>query len=538
MPPILITILSAVATGLIALVFGYVFGRSSGAAAGRAKGQAEEQDKLKDLQAKLESEIATTKSEFATLKDKTRKEVEVEFQAALAREKRALDEELARRRKDVQREEDRYREDQKKLADRERRYDDKERSLAQKEKNNERERENLAKEKTRITALIEEQQKKLEELAGLSRDEAKAILLKTVEETARREALQVLKNVEEETKVEAKKIAQKIVMQAIQQIDLPQVIEETSVTTIELPSEDLKGRIIGREGRNIRAFEIASGVDLIIDDTPEAVVLSSFDPVRRAIAAIALKKLIEDGRIHPARIEKMLETAQDEILKVVDEKGQEAAAKAGCATMHPELIKYMGRLHFRTSYGQNILNHSVEVSNIAGRMAAELGLNVEVAKRGAFLHDIGKALPGEANQSHAIEGADLCKKYGEKPLVVNAVASHHEEVPFESMEAVIVLLADAVSAVRPGARRESIEKYLKRLEKLEEIGKSFEGVKECYAISAGREMRIIVLPDRIGDLEMTQLAKDIARRIETEVTYPGQIKITVIRERRAVEIAK
>ncbi|MGH8104382.1 MAG: ribonuclease Y [bacterium] len=526
------------AVGLLALVLGYVFGRSSGASAGRIAGRAEEQQKLKDLEDKLEKEIATTKAEFATLKDRMRKEVEIEFQAMMARERRALDEELSRRRKEVQKEEDRYREELKKVAEKERRFEDKERSLWQKEKNNEKEKENLAKEKTRIDALIVEQQAKLESIAGLSREEAKAMLLKSVEETARREALQVLKNVEDETKAESKKIAQKIIMTAIQQIDLPQVIEETSVTTIELPSEDLKGRIIGREGRNIRAFEIASGVDLIVDDTPEAVVLSSFDPVRRAIAAIALRKLIEDGRIHPARIEKMLETAQDDILKVVDEKGQEATTKSGAAGLHPELVKYMGRLHFRTSYGQNILNHSVEVSNIAGRMAAELGLNVDIAKRGGFLHDIGKALPGEANASHAIEGAELCKKYGEKSLVVNAVAAHHEEVPFESMEAVIVLMADAVSAVRPGARRESIEKYLKRLEKLEEIGKSFEGVKECYAISAGREMRILVLPDKIGDLEMTQLAKDIARRIEAEVTYPGQIKITVIRERRAVEIAK
>ncbi len=468
-----------------------------------------------------------------------RQQVMEEYQTTLAKEKQRLEEEISRRKKEVEREESRYREQAKKSAEREKRLDERERALWQREKNMEREREAQAREKSRIEALRKEADKKLEFIAQLSREEARAILLKQAEEEARMESLAILKRVEEETRQESQQIAQKIITMALQQCDLPQVVEDTSVTTVALPSDEMKGRIIGREGRNIRSFEMATGVDLIVDDTPEVVMLSCFDPVRRQVAAMALKRLIQDGRIHPARIEQTISWAQSEVDKTMQMEAEKAALEAGVHNLHPEILKLLGRLYFRTSYGQNVLWHSVEVAKIAVRVASELQLDVEVARRGALLHDIGKALDSsDSDAPHAVAGGKFAEKYGESARVANAIAAHHEEVPFESSEAVVVLIADSVSALRPGARKESIEKYLQRLKKLEEIVRSFQGVRECYAVSAGREIRIIVEPDQIGDAEMVQLSRDVARRIEREVTFPGQIKVTVIREKRAVEIAK
>lgn len=388
-----------------------------------------------------------------------------------------------------------------------------------------------------IQKLHQQQIAELERLSGLSRDEARELLLRNIEKEARHEAAQLIKDIENETKQEAEKRAREIISRSIQRYAADHVAE-TTVSVVSLPNDEMKGRIIGREGRNIRALETLTGIDLIIDDTPEAVIISGFDPVRREVARIALEKLIADGRIHPGRIEEMVNRAQKEVDAHIKEMGEQATFDTGIHGLHPELVRLLGRLNYRTSYGQNVLKHSLEVSHLAGMIAAEIGADVKLAKRGGLLHDIGKAIDHEVEGPHVTIGADIAKKYRESPAVVHAIAAHHGDIEPESVEAVLIQAADAISAARPGARRETLENYIKRLEKLEEIADSFQGVDKSYAIQAGREIRIIVKPERVDDALASQMARDIVKRIENEMEYPGQIKVTVIRESRAVEYAR
>ncbi len=405
-----------------------------------------------------------------------------------------------------------------------------EKSLTQKEGE-------LEKAESEISALRGQQLQELEKISGLSMDAAKEILLANVEQEARHDAAILIRDIEAKAKDESDKRARNIITLAIQRCAADHVAEAT-VSVVPLPNDEMKGRIIGREGRNIRALETATGVDLIIDDTPEAVILSGFDPVRREIARIALEKLILDGRIHPARIEEMVEKAKKEVDSQIREAGEQAVLNTGVNGLHHELIRYLGRMRYRTSYGQNVLNHSIEVAHLSGIMAAELGANIALAKRAGLLHDIGKSIDHEVEGSHAQIGADLAKKFRENNQIVHAILAHHNDVDPTTVEAIIVQAADAISAARPGARRETLETYIKRLEKLEEIANSFDGVETSYAIQAGREVRIIVKPDRVNDSDTVIMAKDIAKRIEAELEYPGQIKVNVIRETRTVDFAK
>lgn len=395
----------------------------------------------------------------------------------------------------------------------------------------------LTKRKQELDKSEQKIQAELERVAGLSREEAKQTLVDEMVADARKEAATLVRKIENEAKASGEQKAREIISTAIQRCASDQV-SETTVTTVPLPNDEMKGRLIGREGRNIRALENATGVELIIDDTPEVVILSGFDPVRRQIARITIEKLLADGRIHPARIEEMVEKVKRDMDVTIKDEGEGASFDTGVFGLHPELIKLLGRLKFRTSYGQNVLKHSVEVSYIAGIMASELGLDVALAKRGALLHDIGKAVDQEIEGTHMQIGADLAKKYKESKEVVNCIASHHGDVEPMTVEAVIVAAADAVSGARPGARRESLENYVKRLEKLEEIANSFQGVQKSYAVQAGREIRIIVKPEEVNDETTVLLANEIARKIESELEYPGQIKVNVIRETRSVDFAK
>ena len=395
----------------------------------------------------------------------------------------------------------------------------------------------LSDSQAKVDALYQKQLGELERLSGLSTEDAKKELLQSVEEEVKHETAMLIKDLEQQAKEEADKKAREIISLAIQRCAADHVAE-TTVSVVALPNDEMKGRIIGREGRNIRTLETLTGIDLIIDDTPEAVIISGFDPVRREVARVALEKLINDGRIHPSRIEEMVEKAQKEVEQKIKEAGEQATFAVGVHGLHPELIKLLGRLKYRTSYGQNVLNHSVEVAHLAGLMASELGVDVVLAKRAGLLHDIGKAIDHEMEGSHVEIGMEIAKKYRESELVLNAIMAHHGDVEPKSVEAVLVAAADAVSAARPGARRETLESYLKRLTRLEEISESFEGVEKCFAVQAGREIRIMVKPDQIDDATSILLARDIAKKIEAEMEYPGQIKVVIIRETRAVDYAK
>jgi len=406
----------------------------------------------------------------------------------------------------------------------------KERYLANKE-------EGLRDEEVKYQALIEEQKMQLETISGLTADEAKNLLIKAMENEARYEAAKLIKRIQNESQEQADRKAKKIIATAIQRYAGDYVTERT-VSVVNLPSDEMKGRIIGREGRNIRALEAATGVDLIIDDTPEAVILSGFNPVRREVAKISLQRLINDGRIHPARIEETVKKVSQEMDAEIREAGEQAAFDLSVHGIHPELIQLIGKLKYRTSYGQNVLRHSLEVGFLCGIMAAELGLNVKQAKRVGLLHDIGKAVDHEVEGPHALIGAKLAKKYGEPPRVVHAISAHHEDVPPASPLAVLVQAADSLSGARPGARRETLESYVKRLEELEKIAESFTGISKSYAIQAGRELRIIVESDKVSDAEAVLLSHDISKKIEESLSYPGQIRVTVIRETRAVDFAK
>lgn len=385
--------------------------------------------------------------------------------------------------------------------------------------------------------LHDKQQEELERISNMTMEDAREILMGRIQKDAYHDAAIMVREIEAKAKEEADKKARNIVSLAIQRCAADHVAE-TTVSVVALPNDDMKGRIIGREGRNIRTLETATGVDLIIDDTPEAVIISGFDPVRREVARIALEKLIMDGRIHPARIEEMVEKAQKEVEQKIKEAGEQATFETGVHGLHPELIKLLGRLKYRTSYGQNVLKHAIEVSHLSGIMAAELGVDVVLAKRAGLLHDIGKAIDHEMEGSHIEIGADIARKYRESEQVINSIKAHHGDVEPTSVEAVLVSAADAISAARPGARRETLESYLKRLTRLEEISESFAGVEKCFAVQAGREIRIMVKPDQVDDAESVMLARDISKRIEAEMEYPGQIKVVIIRETRAVDYAK
>ncbi|HKW10689.1 MAG TPA: ribonuclease Y [Gemmatimonadaceae bacterium] len=388
-----------------------------------------------------------------------------------------------------------------------------------------------------LTVLISEERRRLEQMAGMSAQDAKAELIRRMEEEAHADAANRMREIRETARRNAEREAKKIVALAIQRIAAEHTAEST-VSAVSLPNDEMKGRIIGREGRNIRAFELATGVDVIIDDTPDTVVVSCFDPIRREIARLALEKLVSDGRIHPGRIEEVVNKSRKEVDAQILEIGEQAAYETGIHGLHPELIKLVGRMHWRTSYGQNILQHSKEVSWLAGMMAAELGLDVNLAKRGALLHDVGKVLTHEHEGTHVQLGVEVATKYGENPLIVNCIAAHHDDVPHETEVSVLVQAADAISGSRPGARREAFETYVKRLEGLERIASSYKGVDKVYAIQAGREVRVIVMPDDVDDVRMTTMSEEIARRIETELQYPGQIKVVLIRETRAVDFAR
>lgn len=388
-----------------------------------------------------------------------------------------------------------------------------------------------------INSLHEQKLKELEKLSGLTSEEAKTILLDGVKREISHETAVMIKEMEQQAKLEAEKNAKEIITMAIQRCAADHVAE-TTVTVVSLPNDEMKGRIIGREGRNIRTLETLTGIDLIIDDTPEAVVLSGFDPIRREIARIALEKLIVDGRIHPARIEEMVDKAKKEVENIIKEEGEQAAFETGIHNLHPEIIKLLGRLRYRTSYGQNVLKHSIEVSHLAGLMASELGADVRLAKRAGLLHDLGKAVDHEVEGPHVDIGVDLARKHRESKEVVHAIAAHHGDIEPTTIEAVLVQAADAISAARPGARRETLEAYIKRLEKLEEIANSIRGVDKSYAIQAGREIRILVKPDEVDESQTVHTAREIVKKIESELDYPGQIKVNVIRETRAIEYAK
>ncbi|SDL63236.1 ribonucrease Y [Halarsenatibacter silvermanii] len=478
-----------------------------------------------------EKEAEKIKQDAKREAESTKKEIILEAKEEAHTFKEEANNEIQERRAELQKLENR-------LVKKEDALDKKEEKLETKESNLEQWEKQLAKEEEEIETIKEKQKQKLEEVAGMNEEEARNYLLSKQEEKLEHEYARKINEKEAELREKADKKAREIISIAIQQCAADHVTENT-VSVVDLPSDDMKGRIIGREGRNIRAFESLTGVDLIIDDTPEAVVISGFDPMRREVARIALEKLIVDGRIHPARIEEMVEKAEDELDNHIREIGEEATFDSGVHGLHAELIKNLGKLKFRTSYGQNVLQHSLEVSQLAGIMASELNADVNVARRAGLLHDIGKAIDHEVEGPHIDIGLNLLEKYGEnKDSVLHAVEAHHGDIEFKSVEAVLVAAGDAISAARPGARKETLESYIKRLEELEDLGKSFDGVKNSYAIQAGREIRVIVESEKIDDAEASKISRDLSGEIEENLDYPGQIKVVVIREQRAVEYAK
>ncbi len=513
MSPIL-WIVIIVAVAFISVLVGYIIRKNIGE---KAIGSAEQKARNMILDAQNKSE---------TIK----KEITLEAKEEAHRMRTDAEREVKERRAEIQRAE--------------RRMIQKEESLDKKLENIEKREESITKHENEILAkkkelegFVAKQIEELEKISGLTAEEAKALLLDEIEKDVRHDASLMIKDIESKAKEEADKKAKQIITGAIQRCAADHVAEST-VSVVALPNDEMKGRIIGREGRNIRAIETQTGVDLIIDDTPEAVIISGFDPVRREIARIALEKLIVDGRIHPARIEEMVEKAEKEVNAIIKEQGEQATFEVGIHNLHPELIKLLGRLKYRTSYGQNVLKHSVEVAHLAGLMAGELGLDVKLAKRAGLLHDIGKALDHEYEGTHVDIGIQVLKKYKESAAVINGMAAHHGDYEPKSMEAVLIAAADALSAARPGARRETLDAYIKRLEKLEEIANTTPGVDKSFAIQAGREIRIIAKPEEVNDESIALLAREISKKIESELEYPGQIKVNVVRETRAIDYAK
>ena len=508
------TVLIGVIVAVIAFVAGYIVRKSS---AEKAIGSAEQQAKNIVLDAESKSE---------TIK----KEIEIEAKEEAHRMRSEVEKEVRDRRSEVQRQE-------KRLLQKEESVDRKLESIERKEERIIQKEHQIDEKRAEVDALIDKRVAELEKISGYTADEAKKLLLQEVEKDVRHDASQMIKQIEQEAHEEADKRAKEIITGAVQRCAADHVAE-TTLSVVNLPNDDMKGRIIGREGRNIRSIETMTGVDLIIDDTPEAVIISGFDPVRREIARIALEKLIVDGRIHPAKIEEMVDKARKEVARTIKEEGEQATFETDIHNLHPELVKLLGRLHYRTSYGQNVLKHSIEVSHLAGLMAGELGLDIKLAKRAGLLHDIGKALDHEYEGTHVDIGIQVLKKYKESQAVIDAMAAHHGDYEAKTPEAVLIAAADALSAARPGARRETLDVYIKRLEQLEEIANSTEGVENSYAIQAGREIRIIVNPEDVKDDDMALLARDVSKRIENELDYPGQIKVNVVRETKAVDYAK
>jgi ribonuclease Y len=462
--------------------------------------------------------------------DRRQKELSKEARDEATRLRKEAESEIRERRNEVKAAERR-------LSQKEEALDRKLEGVEQRQKNLQRKEADLDEQRQQLEELQNERRAELERLSNLTAMEARELLLAQVENEIRDEANRRLREIEQEVKEEADERARKIIATTMQRLT-SEVVSDSTVSIVPIPSEDMKGRIIGREGRNIRSLEHATGVDVIIDDTPDAVTLSTFDPVRREIARIALTKLLTDGRIHPARIEEMVQKAQKEVENTIKEAGEEAIVEASTPGLHPEIVRTLGRLKFRTSYGQNQLRHAVETANLAAMIAHELGANVEVARRGGLLHDIGKAITHEVEGTHAALGAELAKRHGVHPAVVHCIEAHHEEVEPATVEAIITIVADALSGSRPGARRESLDQYLKRLEALENVANAFPGVEKSFAIQAGREVRIIVKPEEVDDLGAQRMAKEISKRIQESLDYPGQVKVTVIRERRAIEYAK
>ena len=477
-----------------------------------------------------EEQARTIIDEAVKTAETKKREVMLEAKEESIRSKNELDKEIRERRAEVSKSENRIQQKEENLDKKLDAVEKKEADLLARE-------EQIAKDRADIAKLNEQRVQELERISGLTSEQAKDYLLKTVEEDVKLDAAKLVKESLAQAKDEAGKKAKDIVVTAIQKCAADHVAEST-ISVVQLPSDEMKGRIIGREGRNIRTLETMTGVDLIIDDTPEAVVLSAFDPVRREIARIALNKLIVDGRIHPARIEEMVEKARKEVETTIREEGEAATLEVGVHGIHPELVKLLGRMKYRTSYGQNALKHSIEVAHLCGLLAAEVGEDVRIAKRAGLLHDIGKAIDHEQEGSHIQLGVELCRKYKEGPIVINSVASHHGDCEAESLIACLVQAADTISAARPGARRETMDAYTNRIQQLEDITNDFDGVDKSFAIQAGREVRVMVVPEKVSDADMVLLARDISKRIEDELQYPGQIKVNVIRESRVTDIAK
>ncbi len=484
------------------------------------------ESKLKNAENEAEDILARAKKEA----ENTRKEEIFKAKEEILNARKDLDEEIRERRGEVQGQERRLIQKEENLERKLEMADRKEKDLAKKE-------EELEHQKESLKEIANKQMAELQRISGLSSEDAKKQLLSELEKTMTAEKAALVKDYENKTKEEAIKSAREIIGYAIQKCAADHT-SETTVSIVSLPNDDMKGRIIGREGRNIKALETLTGIDLIIDDTPEAVVISGFDPLRREVAKIALEKLIEDGRIHPSKIEEMVEKAKEEVENTIKEEGERAVIETGVVGLHPDLVKLLGKLRYRTSYGQNVLNHSIEVSNLARIMAEELGLDPKLARRAGLLHDIGKALDHDMEGTHVEIGVEILKKYKENEKVINAVQAHHGDVEPQTIEAVLVQAADAISASRPGARRETLETYIKRLESLENIADSFDGVEKSFAIQAGREIRIIVKPEKISDDQMVLLARDVAKKVENEMEYPGQIKVNIVRETRVVDYAK
>lgn len=507
-----------IAVILISLAIGFPMGMAyrKKIAESKIQGAESEAKRLVDL-AKIEAENLKKEEIF-----KAKEEI--------MNSRKELDQEIKERRGEVQKQESRLIQKEENLEKREGNFEKKEREV-------ERELQEIEKQKEEMKQLHNEEMEKLQKIASLTKEEAKAKLLSEMDKELTAEKAALIREKEQKAKESAIKNAKEILSYAVQKCAADHS-QETTVSIVALPNDDMKGRIIGREGRNIKALETLTGIDLIIDDTPEAVVLSGFDPLRREVAKIALEKLIDDGRIHPAKIEEMVEKAKEEVDTTIKEEGERAVLETGVIGLHPDVVKLIGKLKYRTSYGQNVLNHSIEVSNLARIMAEELGLDPKIARRAGLLHDIGKALDHDMEGTHVEIGVEVLKKYKENPIVINAVEAHHGDVEPKTLEAVLIQAADAVSASRPGARRETVEAYIKRLQNLEEIADSFDGVEKSFAIQAGREVRIIVKPDRISDDKMTILARDVAKKVESEMDYPGQIKVNVIRETRVIDYAK
>ncbi len=509
-----IEILFAVLGAVIGIPSGYFIRKSIG------------EGKINNAEELAERTIKDAEREGEALK----KELLLEAKEEIHKTRSEAEQENRELRLDVQRYE-------KRVLDKEENLERKSQIIERKEETLNKKNKKIEEKDNAITELYNKQVEELERLSELTTEEARDLLLNDVKKEISRESAIMIKDMENKAKEEADKKSREIISTAIQRYAADHVAE-TTVTVVNLPNDEMKGRIIGREGRNIRTLETLTGIDLIIDDTPEAVVLSGFDPIRREIARIALEKLILDGRIHPARIEEMVDKAKEEVATIIQEEGEQAAFDAGVHGIHPELIKYLGRLKYRTSYGQNVLKHSVEVSHLAGMMAAELGADVKIAKRAGLLHDLGKAVDHEIEGPHVELGVDLARRYNESKEVLHGIEAHHGDVEAETVEAILVQASDAISAARPGARRETLEIYIKRLQKLEEIANSFEGIEKSFAIQAGREIRILVRPDEITETEIIHTARDIVKRIEKELEYPGQIKVNVIRETRAIDYAK